>query len=141
MSNRLRNLPAIALLLGGCDLTGTVTGPSASDRPVIQQQSVWLSLGGGQVRVLETRPASGTEQIPPRLSGRLLRYELVGEAGVIASGAVEDPREVMVEWSDDGVVLQNAVASRTDPGAPSNLPAADGERGRSDDGARVGSTA
>jgi hypothetical protein len=117
-----------------------VTAPPPSDRPVIQQQSVWLSLGGGQVRVLEARLASGTEQIPPRLSGRLLRYQLLGEAGVVASGSVEDPREVMVEWSEDGVSLQNAVASRTDPMVRIDLPAVDGELLLEDDGGFIGST-
>ena len=141
MCKKLHFLPAVALLLSGCDLTGTVTGPPASDQPVMQQQSVWLSLGGGQVRVVEARPASGTEQTPPRLSGRVLRYELVGEAGLIASGSVEDPREVMVEWSEDGVALQNAVASRMDPMVRITLPAVDGELVLRDASGVIGSTA
>ena len=106
----------------------------------MQQQSIWLSLGGGQVRVLESRPASGSEQTPPRLSGRVLHYQLLGEAGVIASGSVEDPREVMVEWSEDGVALQNAVASRTDPMVRIDLPAVDGELLLRDDSGFIGST-
>jgi hypothetical protein len=140
MCKTLHFLPATALLLAGCDLTTTVTGPSASDQPVMQQQSVVLSLGGGQVRVVESRPASGAEHVPPRLSGRGLRYQLLGDAGVIASGSVEDPRQVMVEWSEDGVSLQNAVASRTDPMVRIDLPAVDGELLLSDDSGFIGST-
>ena len=140
MRNTLRFLSAASLLLGACDLTGTVTGPPTADQPVTQQQSVWLSLGGGQVRVVEARPASATDPMPPRLAGRALRYELVVEAGVVASGSVEDPREVMVEWSDDGVALQNAVASRTDPMVRIDLPAVAGELVLSDASGVIGST-
>ncbi len=140
MSNMRLLFPAIALVLGGCDPTGTVTGPPVADQPVMQQQSVWLSLGGGQVRVVEARPATGTEQMPPRLSGRVLRYQLVGDAGVIATGAVEDPREVMVEWSEDGVALENAVASRMDPMVRIDLPAVEGELVLEDGSGVVGST-
>ena len=140
MCKTLRFLPMVATLFAGCDLTTTVTSPSDSDQPVMQQQSVVLSLGGGQVRVVDARPASGAEQVPPRLSGRLLRYELLGDAGVIASGSVEDPREVMVEWSEDGVALQNAVASRTDPIVRIDLPAVDGELLLEDDSGFIGST-
>jgi len=141
MCKTLHFLAAIAVLLAGCDVAGTVTGPPASDQPVMQQQSVWLSLGGGQVRLLDARPASGTEpDVPPPLSGRTLRYQLLGEAGVIARGSVEDPREVMVEWSEDGVALQNAVASRTDPMVRIDLPAVDGELLLHDAGGFIGST-
>ncbi|HEU5059953.1 MAG TPA: M64 family metallopeptidase [Kofleriaceae bacterium] len=140
MRKTLHFLSAIAVPLAACDVAGTVTGPPASDHPVIQQQSVWLSLGGGQVRVLDARPVTGAEQIPPRLSGRVLRYELLGDAGVVARGSVEDPREVMVEWSEDGVALQNAVASRTDPMVRVTLPAVDGELLLHDDSGFIGST-
>ena len=134
-------LAVLPVLFAACDLTGTVTGgpPVASDQPVSQQQTVWLSLGGGQVRVLEARPAAVLEEAPPRVAGRVLRYELVSEAGlVVATGLVEDPREVMVEWSESGA-LQNAIASRVDPMVRIDLPAVEGELVLRDDTGVIGS--
>lgn len=133
-------LTALAVVCAACDLTGTVTGPPvASDQPIIQQQSVWLSLGGGQVRVIEARLEAADEQAPPRVAGRVLRYELVGDGGqVIATGAVDDPREVMVEWSENGA-FQNAIATRVDPMVRIDVPAVEGLLVVSDDTGVIGS--